>query len=155
MRTVIALVVAGLSVCAQSSEHPPMQRTVVLPSPELLRCVGPSCQQVWHPIADSNAIYPQQVAIDFDNGCIYGLAAHYDPGTSAESIKAAINSSFKQWEIIGKDESDRGVWRVEPMKFAISLSTADKKDAKLLHEDVGTKDVLYIAFGGKSACATH
>jgi hypothetical protein len=44
------------------------------------------------------------------------------------------------------------IWRVEPDKFAIQLSVADKKDEKQNIADAGTKQAISIAFGGKSAC---
>jgi hypothetical protein len=44
---------------------------------------------------------------------------------------------------------------VESEKFAIQLSAADKKDVKSkLADEVGTKRIIYIAFGGRSACKT-
>jgi len=45
------------------------------------------------------------------------------------------------------------LWRVEPEKFAIQLSIADKKDAKRNIAEAGAKRAIYIAFGGTSACS--
>jgi hypothetical protein len=153
MRKAAAIVIAILALSDRSTATRNAGPVVALPSPELLRCAGPSCQQIWHLPSSADAIYPRQVAIDFDHGCAYGLTAFYDASVSYDAIKSVIDDSYKQWTVPKLTLPNFAVWRIEPMRFVIDLAILDKKDAKLFHEDIGTKEVIYIAFAGKDACA--
>jgi hypothetical protein len=154
MRKAAAIVIAILALHGRSGAIRNAGEVVVLPSPELLRCAGPSCQQIWQAALSANAIYPRQVAIDFDHGCAYGLTAYYDASVSYDAIKSAIDDSYKQWAVPKLTLPNSALWRVEPMRFVIDLSIVDQKDTKLFHEEIGTKQVIYIAFTGRDACAT-
>jgi hypothetical protein len=153
MRKAAAIVIAILALSGRSTAIRNGGPVVTLPSPELLRCAGPSCQQIWHSPSSADAIYPRQVAIDFDHGCVYGLTAYYDPSVSDDALKSVIDDSYKQGAVPKLTRPTFAVWRIEPMRFVIDLAIVDEKDAKLFHEDIGTKEVIYIAFAGKDACA--
>ena len=122
---------------------------IVLPNPKLLRCKSSDCYQVWSEgFADANAVFPKQIRIDMNRSCLYGMTAVYDKSVSLDDIRAAINERYGKWAI----PSPFKLWRVEPEKFAIQLSVADKKDEKRGFADAGMKEAIYIAFGGRSAC---
>jgi len=124
----------------------------VLPNPKLLRCKSSDCSQVWlEKSAETNAVFPKQVSIDMNQSCLYGMTALYDKSIPLDDIKAAIDKRYGKWAVPEFANSPLKLWRVEPEKFAITLSTADKKDEKRNIAEAGTKQALYIAFGGKSA----
>jgi hypothetical protein len=126
---------------------------IVLPNPKLLRCKSSDCSQVWlEKSAETNAVFPKQVSIDMNQSCLYGMTALYDKSIPLDDIKAAIDKRYGKWAVPEFANSQLKLWRVEPEKFAITLSTADKKDEKRNIAEAGTKQALYIAFGGKSAC---
>jgi hypothetical protein len=79
------------------------------------------------------------------------MTALYDKSIPLDDIKAAIDKRYGKWAVPEFANSPLKLWRVEPEKFAITLSTADKKDEKRNIAEAGTKQALYIAFGGKSA----
>jgi hypothetical protein len=154
MKAILLFVVAAMMQNAAPVPTAPKQPTVVLPSSELLRCSAPECQQMWHGPVSLDAIYPHQVAIDFDHGCIYGLTAYYDASVPFETIKAALDEKYGEWE--SRDGKNPNViyGRVDSLKLTIMLSTADKKNEKFGLE-AGTKQVIYIAIGGPKACAAQ
>jgi len=104
--------------------------------------------------AEANAVFPKQLIIDMNQSCLYGMTALYDKSIPVEDVKAAIDERHGKWALPLNDDAAGPVklWRVEPEKFAISLSIADKKDEKRNIAESGTKQAIYIAFGGRSAC---
>ena len=151
-RMVAALVlILGVAQCkfAWAQHH----SRHVLPSPKLLTCRSTDCSRLWPEDAEQGAIYPKQVTIDVNRDCIYGLTASYDRSVSFDEIKAAIDERYKQWAV-NPPNSPPYVWRVEPQRFAIQLSTASKQNDKKTKTEAGTSRVVYIAFGGEAACAT-
>jgi hypothetical protein len=76
------------------------------------------------------------------------MTALNDKSLSLEDIKAAMDERYGKWAVTQLVP----VWRVEPEKFAIQLGISDKKGEKRNMGEVGTKEVIYIAFGGRSAC---
>jgi len=91
--------------------------------------------------------------IDMNQSCLYGMTALYDKSIPGDAVKAAIDERYGKWAVPLDDPSGPvKLWRVEPEKFAISLSVADKKDEKMNIADAGAKQAIYIAFGGRSAC---
>jgi hypothetical protein len=128
---------------------------IVLPNPKLLRCVSSDCYQLWSETPESKAVFPKQVIVDTDQGCIYGMTALYDKSLPSDLIKSAIEERYKQWSLEEIKSPALHLWRVEPQKFSIQLSVADKADEKRSLAEAGTKLVIYIAFGGKSACSAH
>lgn len=125
---------------------------LVLPNPKLLRCSSSDCFQLWSEGMDQKAISPKQMIIDMDHGCIYGLTALYDKSVPLDRIKSEIDDLYKQWSLNYPSDSNLYIWRVESQKFAIDLSVSSKKDEKRNVAEAGTRQVIYIAFGGKSAC---
>jgi len=126
---------------------------IVLPNPKLLRCKSSDCSQVWlEKSAETNAVFPKQVSTDMNQSCLYGMTALYDKSIPLDDIKSAIDKRYGKWAVPELANSPLKLWRVEPQKFAITLSTADKKDEKRNIAEAGTKQALYVAFGGRSAC---
>jgi hypothetical protein len=153
-RMVAALVlILGLALCkfAVAQHH----KCCVLPTPKLLTCRSTDCSRLWPEQAEPGAAYPKQVTVDVNVDCIYGLTASYDKSVPLEEIRAAIDERYKQWAVNIPPNSPPYIWRVEPERFAIQLSVAGKQHAKKKLADAGTNQVIYLAFGGESACATH
>ena len=92
--------------------------------------------------------------VDMDQGCIYGMTALYDKSVPLEQIVSAIDDRYKQWTVNGLSHASLRVWRVEDQKFSIQLAVASKEDEKRNAAEAGTRQAIYIAFGGKSACDT-
>jgi hypothetical protein len=82
------------------------------------------------------------------------MTAIYDKSVSLETVRAAINESYGEWAYGDFSSTAMTLWRVTPEKFAIQLTAADKKDEKRNWAEAGSKVVIYIAFGGRSACGT-
>jgi hypothetical protein len=134
---------------SQMAEEKKSER-VVLPNPHLLRCKSSDCFQLWPAnTAQQNAIFPKQFSVDMNQDCLYGMTATYDKTVSLEAVKESIDAEFGKWAL----KSPLKLWRVEPEKFAIQLSVTDKKEEKAHIAEEGTKQVIYIAFGGRSACS--
>lgn len=81
-----------------------------------------------------------------------GITALYDKSISLGDIRAAIDEHYGKWAVPDLANSPLRIWRVEPEKFTIQLSIATKKDEKRNIAEAGTKQAIYIAFGGRSAC---
>lgn len=125
----------------------------MLPNPNLLRCRSSDCSQLWSDKADADAVFPKQIIVDVDYNCIYGFTALYDKSVSVDAIEAAIDDRYKRWALADFANPPLRLWRVESVKLAIQLSTADKKDEKRNAAEAGTKLVIFLPFGGRSACA--
>jgi hypothetical protein len=126
---------------------------IVLPNPRLLRCSSADCYQMWlEKTFEANGVFPKQFGIDMNGNCLYCMTALYDKSVAIKDIAAAIDERYGKWAIREFEKSPLKLWRVEPEKFAIQLSTANKQDEKRKIADAGTKQALYIAFGGRSAC---
>lgn len=144
--------ISGFALCTFAlAQHP---KYCVLPSPILLKCRSSDCSRLWPEQTEPGAVYPKQVTVDVNLDCIYGLTASYDKSVSVEEIKAAIDERYKQWAVNISPNSPPYVWRVEPEKFVIQLSLAGKQNTGKKMADAGTNQVIYIAFGGASACAS-
>lgn len=64
------------------------------------------------------------MSLDYTNGSVIGLIALYDQPTSISDVKAVIDERYGKWAFASNDKTPgRGLWRVEPEKFVISLST--------------------------------
>jgi len=90
-----------------------------------------------------------------NQGCLYGLTALYEKSIPAEEVMAAIDARYEKSSLSNFANSSLRLWRIEPDKFAIQMSVADKADEKKHITEAGTTRVIYIAFGGASACDTH
>jgi hypothetical protein len=126
---------------------------LVLPNPNLLRCRSSACAQLWSENPDAGAVFPTQIRVDLDHNCIFGFTALYDKSVSMDAVEAAIDERYKKWALADFAKSRLRLWRVESEKLAIQLSTGDKKDEKRGFAPAGTKIVIYLPFGGRSACA--
>jgi hypothetical protein len=102
--------------------------------------------------AEPNAVFPKQLVIDMNQNCLYGMTVLYDKSIPLDDVKAAIDERYGKWAVAGLANSRGKIWRVEPEKFAIQLSIADKKDEKMNIAEAGTKQAIFLAFGGRSAC---
>jgi hypothetical protein len=118
------------------------EKRIVLPNSNLMRCATTHLWQDEKPGA--NSIYPVQVGIDhFDNqGCPQGIVALYEKTVSLNDIKAALDQRYGKWG--GTDNGRIMLWRVEPEKFAIQLTTID--DSLREAREPGMKQVIYLAF---------
>jgi hypothetical protein len=126
---------------------------LALPNPKLLRCKSFDCFQLWSEAREQKAIFPKQMIFDMDHGCIYGMTAMYDKSVPLIQIKSEIDELYKQWSVNDPSNSILHLWRVETQKFAIQLTVTGKEDEKRSVAEAGTRQLIYIAFGGKSACA--
>ena len=70
-------------------------------------------------------------------------------------LRCALDERYGKWAYAENEDAGIPVkrWRVEPEKFVIQLSVTDKKDEKMNIAEAGTKQAIYIAFGGKTACS--
>jgi hypothetical protein len=125
-----------------------------LPNPKLLGCKLADCSQlrIDKNIAD-NAIFPKQLLIDSNQRCIYGMQAFYDSSVSIDDLATAINQRYSKWPVPQFEKGPIRIWRVESEKFSIQLTSADEKDKKRKGIEPGTKQLIFITFGGRSACA--
>jgi hypothetical protein len=127
--------------------------SIVLPNSKILRCKSADCSQVWSGRNESaDAIFPKQVIFDINQGCVYGMTALYDKSVPLDEIKAAIDERYGKWAVSELTNAPVKAWRVEAEKFAIQLSIASKSDEKRVVAEAGTRQAIYLAFGGKSAC---
>ena len=128
--------------------------TIVLPNPKLLTCKFSDCSQLWSDNVAA-AVFPKQLIIDSNQHCVYGMTALYDKEISADDLKKAVDERYEKWALPGFEKSQLKLWRVESEKFSIQLSVSDKKDEKMHFAEAGTKQLIYIAFGGGAACAAQ
>jgi hypothetical protein len=107
---------------------------------------------LWPEKPEANAVFPKQLLIDMNQNCLYGMTALYDKSIPVEDVQSAIDERYAKWANPDFVNLPLKIWRVESEKFAIQLSVADRKDEKRNGTEAGTKQVIYIAFGGRSAC---
>ena len=152
LRVIVATVLMlGLAHFQTAKEE---KSLVVLPNPKLLRCTSSNCSSLWLQERQANAVFPKQLLIDMNQDCVYGLEAFYDKSVSVHDIELAIDEHYSGSKNADLAKNSLRVWRVESEKFAIQLGEADKKDEKRNVAEAGTKQLIYISFGGKSACST-
>ena len=153
MKRIIAAVVLtlGLANCQTAKEE--KSSSLVLPNPKLLRCRFSDCFALWlDGSTEVNAVFPKQVIVDMNQSCLYGLTALYDKSIPVDDVKVAIDGRYGKWALADFANSAVKLWRVEPEKFTIQLSIANMKDEKKNIAEAGTKQAIYIAFGGRTAC---
>jgi hypothetical protein len=145
------LLLLSLPPCQAADKGKP--KHVVLPNTKLLRCKAADCFQLWSEnSSDADGIFPKQMIIDMDQNCLYGMTAVYDKSISVDDLKAVIDASFAEWGFGDPANPTMKLWRVTPDKFAIQLTVASKNDEKRNVADAGTKQVIFLAFGAKTAC---
>ena len=140
-----------VSVAATTNVH------IVLPNPKLLGCEFVNCSQLWlSNDAVPNAKYPKQLRFDFSdgstittpngslfefpNGAPYGLTAVYDKSVTIDDVEASINEHYSKW-VYGKPTPNLKLWRIEPEKFVIQLSS-HKSGPQVIYLPIATKSVL-------------
>jgi hypothetical protein len=151
MKKVLAAVFLVLAPTYSQTALKETRSRIILPNPDLLRCKSLACSQTWLEKSEQpNAVFPKQVIIDMNQDCLYGFTALYDSSIPLDEIRNALDDRYGKWAV--SLANPLNVWRIEPDKFAIQLSVADKNDQKRHIAEAGTKQVIYIAFGGRSAC---
>jgi hypothetical protein len=96
---------------------------VILPDPKLLRCSTSSCPSVLPDGKDPRVVYPWQVSLDYNHGSVIGLTALYDDPSSVDDVRTAVNQRYGKFAFDSNGKTPVNLWRVEPEKLAISLST--------------------------------
>ena len=138
MRRILALAVLilGLTTCRESEAR--NTQVIVLPDFKLAGASVPNLSRLWpdRP-TDTGAIYPKMLSIDMDSGVVQGLTATYDKSVSIDELQASINARYGKFALAGFETTPLKLWRVEPEKFAISLSVAED----------GMKQLIYLKFG--------
>lgn len=153
MKRLIAAVPLTLALANPQTAQEEKRKQLLLPHPKLLRCKSADCFQLWSESpTETNAVFPKQLIIDMNQDCLYGMTALYDKSIRLEDVKAAIDERYGKWALAQFVNSPMKLWRVEPEKFAISLSVAGKKDEKMKIGEAGTKRAIYITFSGASGC---
>jgi len=133
-----ALLTLGLTSSISVAQNP--SQNIILPDSKLIGCKASTCSRVMpDTVAGSHAVYPWQVSVDITDGAIIGLTALYDPSTPIDLIKASIDERYGRWAVPGLDKGPVKLWRIEPERFVISLST----------DDNGMISVIYLALGAK------
>jgi hypothetical protein len=153
MKKVIATAALALVLAPFQTAKEQNGGRLVLPNPNLLRCRSSDCSQLWSDNQGADAVFPTQIRVDMDHNCIYGFTALYDKSVSMDAVEAAVDERYKKWALADFAKSPLRLWRVESEKLAIQLGTGDKKDEKRGFAEVGTKVVIFLPFGGRSACA--
>lgn len=156
MKKAVVLIILMLSFANCQPAREESGKQFVLPNPKLLRCAPSECNALWlENASDPNAVFPKQLIIDMDQNCLYGFTVKYDKSVPVADVRAAIDERYGKWAVAGFKNSALGLWRVEPEKFAIQLTEIDRKDEKRHVAEAGTKEVIYLAFGGRAACNTR
>jgi hypothetical protein len=153
MKKVIATAALALFLAPFQTAKEQTGGRVVLPNPNLLRCRSSDCSQLWSENPDADAVLPTQIRVDVVHNCVYGFTAVYDKSVSMDALEAAIDERYKKWALAEFTNSQARLWRVESEKLVIQLSTGNKKDEKKGFAWAGTKMVMFLPIGGKSACA--
>ena len=139
----IAVLILGLTTCRPFEAQ--NARDIVLPDFKLAGSNVANLSQIWldRRQPDTSAIYPKQVSIDMEDGVVQGLTAIYDQSVSVDQIQAEISKRYGKFAMARFEKLPIMLWRVEPEKFAISLSVADD----------GMKQLIYLKFAAKSVRA--
>ena len=153
MQKIVAAILLALSLpfCQPAQEH---KSIIVLPNPKLLTCKGADCSGFWSKESEHNTVFPKQLFIDTEAGCVYGMTARYDKSVSVDDLAAAVDERYGKWTIPHFEKGPLRLWRVESEKFAIQLAVLDQRDEKRGVAEAGTKQLIFLPFGGRSAC-TH
>src|SRR5215469_17080174 len=112
---------------------------VILPDPKVIRCSTSNCPSVLPDGKDPRVVYPCQVSLDYNNGSVVGLTALYDDPTSVNDVRAAVNERYGKFAFDPNGKPLVSLWRVEPEKLTISLST----------NEYGMVQLIYLSFDAK------
>lgn len=153
MKKAISVLVVLLVLASYPTAREENNERIALPSARLLRCKSSDCLLWSGEPGQQNVAYPKQVILDMNRDCLYGMTVLYDKSVSIENVKEGIDGRYGNWAMKGFENLPVRLWRVESEHFSIQLSEADKKDERAHTADAGTKQVIYLAFGGRSACS--
>jgi hypothetical protein len=131
MKTYIAAAIVALVLTSCTNRE--KGSSLAIPNPLLLGCNSASCERLWKDYPAAQATYPQQLTIDFKGDLPYGLTAKYDKSTPVDAIKVGVDKDYAKWTVPGLSGSPVMMWRVEPAKFTIQLSTADDGARQLIY----------------------
>lgn len=112
---------------------------VILPDPRVIRCSTSNCLSILPDGKDPRVVYPWQVSLDYNNGSVIGLTALYDDPTSVRDVRAAVNECYGKFAFDSNSKTPVDLWRVEPEKLTISLST----------NEYGMVQLIYLSFDAK------
>lgn len=112
---------------------------IILPDPRVIRCNPSSCPSLLPDGKDPRVVYPWQVSLDYNYGSVIGLTALYDDPTSEDDVRAAVDERYGKFAFDSNGKSPVSLWRVEPEKLAISLST----------NEYGMVQLIYLTFDAK------
>ena len=112
---------------------------IILPDPTVIRCSTSSCPPILPDGKDPRVVYPWQVSLDYNNGSVIGLTAVYDDPTSVGDVRAAVNERYGKFAFDSNGKTPVDLWRVEPEKLAISLST----------NEFGMVQLIYLTFDAR------
>jgi len=112
---------------------------VILPDPKLIGCSTSGCPPVLPGSRDPRLAYPWQVSLDYTDGSAIGLTALYDEPISVDDVRAAVNERYGRFAFDSNGKTPVNLWRVEPDKLAISLST----------NEYGMVQLIYLSFDAK------
>lgn len=112
---------------------------VILPDPKLIGCSTSGCPSVLPDSKDSRVVYPWQVSLDYTDGSVIGLTTLYDQPTSVDDVRAAVNERYGKFAFDSNGKTPVNLWRVEPEKLAISLST----------NEYGMVQLIYLSFDAR------
>ncbi len=102
------------------------EEVVVLPNPEIIGKRVQSLNTSHLIIAKNNSgkkmIYPFEIVLDIEDGKITALKASYNSSLGLEKVESEINKLYKKWALKGFEDTNMRLWRIEPYKFAISVS---------------------------------
>jgi hypothetical protein len=83
---------------------------------------------------------PNGSLFEFPNGVPYGLTAVYDKSVTIDDVEASINEHYSKW-VYGKPTPNLKLWRIEPEKFVIQLSS-HKSGPRVIYLPIAPKSVL-------------
>jgi hypothetical protein len=91
--------------------------------------------------ADTSAVYPWQVRLDFNQPAIIGLIALYDQPTTIDDVEAAVDERYGKWAVaeFKSPLSHLRGWRVEPEKFVIQLAANRDGMVQLIYLEYDAK----------------
>ena len=112
---------------------------IILPDPKVIGCSTSSCPSVLPDGKGPRLVYPWQVSLDYNHGSVIGLTALYDDPTSVDDVRAAVNERYGKFAFDSNGKTPVNLWRVEPEKLAISLST----------NEYGMVQIIYLTFDAR------
>jgi len=102
------------------------EKVVVLPNPKIvgkkIQLLNTSLLMTLTDNSAKNIIYPFEIVVDIEDGKVTAIKASYNNSLGLEEVVSEINKLYKKWALKGFENTNMRLWRVEPYKFAISVS---------------------------------